>query len=439
MSKKLPPRFAVKIEKLIFSGEGIGRYENRPVFVMGALPGETVLVRPLKKNRHGIKAAIIEITEPAPGRRPAREGHYLSCSPWQVIPEETQRRYKRDAVIDLFARASGAKPAIDPEIVASEKPWHYRNKMEFSFFAGKNGDLSLAFHQRGRWGEYCALEDCALAHERINEVARNIIEVLRARGVKTAALKNLVLRYSYFEDKCLAALFVVDRDFKIFDLEIPDLAGTKIIYSDPRTPAAVATAVLHEQGRDCLTEEILGIKLKYHTDSFFQINPPAFADLLRYIRGYVAASDCLVDLYSGVGTIGYCLSDVFARVVSVESDLPAVAAARDNLLTNKLENVILLEGAAEKQDLPALLAAAGTIIVDPPRSGLHPRVIREILRAVPEQFIYVSCNPATQARDFALLKEKYRIRHWRLFDLYPQTPHVESVIIAERKKWWKIF
>jgi len=439
MSRKLPPQFEVKIEKLSFDGEGVGHYNKRAVFVYGALPGETILARPLKKRRNEIRAELLKVLKPADARREALEDHFSACSPWQIIPEERQLKHKQELVEQMFSRLAGKLPQKHPGIVAGDRVWHYRNKMEFSFTEKDHAELSLALHKRGSRYECWPLASCAIAHERINECAGELVRVLAEKGVKREQLKYLLVRYSYFEDKCLAALFVADKSFPVFGVNIASLAGWRIVYSDPRTPATVVTKVLCEEGRDFLAEEILGLKLKYYFDGFFQTNPPAFVGLLRYLKDNITPGGRLVDLYAGVGTIGFFLADSFKEVTSLEFDARAAEAARFNLSANKVVNAAVVSGAAEKQDLAGLLSGAGTLIVDPPRTGLHPKVIRAILRSAPEQFIYVSCNPQTQARDFAVLKEKYRARHWRLFDLYPQTPHSESVVIMERKRWWKIF
>src|SRR3989339_504802 len=439
MSKKLPPRFEVKIEKFSFAGEGVGRYGGREVFVYGGLPGETVSVRPLKKRRKGITAGFLEVIKPAAARRPAVEDHFFSCSPWQIIPEELQLKYKQELAERMFRELAEKSPQSDPGIVGGERFWHYRNKMEFSFTENKSGEPSLALHKRGSRYECWPLKSCAIAHERINESAGEIIKTLAARNIKREQLKYLLIRYSYFEDKCLAALFVADENFPVLSAFMPGLTGWRIIYSDPRTPATVTTKVLHEEGRDYLIEEISGLRLKYYFDSFFQTNPPAFSGPLDYLKDNIRPGGTLIDLYSGVGTIGLSLARNFERVISLEFDLRASEAARFNLSMNKIANAEVIGGAAEKQDLPVILSKADTVIVDPPRTGLHPKVTKAILAKAPENFIYISCNPLTQARDFAFLKKKYRVRRWRLFDLYPQTPHMESVLIMERERWWKIF
>lgn len=431
MSRKLPPQFEVTIEKIDHKGRGIGRFKNRRVCIYGSLPGERILAFPLKKNRREVNAGIVEVLEAHPERREERESHYLSCSPWQVMPESMQLEWKLKFTKELFANSLYALPDKKLEIVASENNWHYRNKMEFSFTENERGEIVLAFHQRGRYWKYFELESCVLARERMNDCAQHIIREIREQKISFVSLKNLLIRYSYAEDKCLAALYVVDEDFKKFDCVHDSLLGWQIIYSDPKSPTTVTTEILHKQGRDFLYENVGGVKLKYYYDSFFQINPPAFEKALDYVRENVQGNGTLVDLYSGVGTIGFALARNFEKVISAEFDARAVEAARESLAENKLDNVELYSGAAEKQDLDSILNRADCLIVDPPRSGMHPKVVKKILEHAPKYFIYVSCNPATQAQDFEKLKTKYKAKAWRLFDFYPQTPHVESVIVME--------
>lgn len=433
MSNRLPPQFEVTIEKMSHQGCGVGRFGNRSVCVYGVMVGERVLVRPVKKNRREVSARLIEILTPHPERRVERESHYLSCSPWQIIPENRQREYKLDFVRRLFSSNLYCLPAKELEIVASEASWSYRNKMEFSFTVGENGDVSLAFHERGRYWAYYELDSCVLACNKINICAQNILRVINEKKITPVSLKNLLVRYSYAEDKCLASLYVVDMDFLKFDTSDNDLVGWQIIYSDPTSPSTVTTEILHKQGREYLYENIGGVRLKYYCDSFFQINPPAFEKALDYVRKNVRGTGILVDLYSGVGTIGFSLAQNFQKVISVEFDARAVEAARESLVENKLDNVELFSGAAEKQDLDEILQRADCLIVDPPRGGMHPKVIKKILKYVPKHFVYVSCNPATQSQDFQKLREKYKVKAWRLFDFYPQTPHVESVMVMELK------
>jgi len=430
---KLEKEFEVVITRMHHTGEGVGRYKNRSIFVFGAIMGERALVRPIKVSRNKAKAAIIELLETSPNRRDAREGHYMSCSPWQIISYPRQLDYKIDMAKTLFKNEAGFVPDEEVDIIEPEKEWHYRNKMEFSFAEKGNGDLALAFHIRNRRYDCCRIHECALAHYKINEVANEVVAIMNRHQVKLAQLKNIVVRYSYREAKCLVVLYVKDENFKPFDISITEAAGWQIIYSDPQSPATVITKVLHQQGRDYLEEKIDFLKLRYRHNSFFQTNPPIFRELLLFVRDNIKKRGDLIDLYAGVGTIGMFLAKNFENVIAVELDEEAVKTAKENIELNDLKNVTFHLGATEKQDLKGIFSMAETLVVDPPRSGLHPKVTKAILNSKIKQFVYVSCNPLTQAKDLSLLKKKYKVKQWRLFDLYPQTPHVESVLILRRK------
>ena len=249
--------------------------------------------------------------------------------------------------------------------------------------------------------------------------------------MQVGALKTLVVRASFGENKILAALYVNDLDFKPFDIVHPDLSGFCIYYSDPARSVALATQVLHMQGTDTLTEVLAGKRLTYGLGNFFQVNPGATELLLQMLREQVGGGGVLLDLYAGVGTLGYALADRYAKVRTLELDAVASVYAEKNAAENALRHVEVVSSAAEAADLTGLLAGADTVIIDPPRSGLHPRVLTTLAEAKIPTLVYVSCDPATQARDYAELRKSYTVRLWKLFDFYPQTPHVESVMVLE--------
>jgi tRNA/tmRNA/rRNA uracil-C5-methylase (TrmA/RlmC/RlmD family) len=286
-----------------------------------------------------------------------------------------------------------------------------------------------------RHNQYYTLAQSEIAHERINECGQIVIEEIKRRNIDIKVLKYLLIRYSYFEDKCIAVLYVTDQAFSKFIINHPILKGWKIIYSEPKSPTTVSTKELLNTGENHLVEQIRDLKLKYHFGSFFQINPPSFMHVLRHVLKHVPVTKRLVDLYAGVGTIGLSLASMFDEVILAESDEEATRSARQNIKDNNILNAKVYTGESEKLDLSKIIWRSDTLIVDPPRSGLHPKALVQILKIKPKNFIYVSCNPLTQARDFKEIKKIYKTVHWKLFDLYPQTPHCESVIIMKRKLW----
>lgn len=432
MARKTPSEFEVEIENLVYGGEGLGYFNSKPVFVYGVLPGEKVRVCPVRVRSKFIKAALLEVIRPAKERRAPRDSHFLTSSPWEIIPEGLQRQLKVDLTKSMWKKIAKNLPADEVKIVPSVNDWRYRNKMEFSFVE-KDGKLSLAFHQRYYHNRFYSLVNSALAPAKMNECAGKILDELNKRQISVNKLKNLLMRYSFFEDSCLAVLYVKDKNFECFSVDIDGLSGWAVVYSDPKSPAAVSTEILSEQGNLTLTEAIKSYSFGYSYKNFFQVNPPTFEKIIEFLQENIKSGHTLLDLYAGVGVIGEALSGNFSKVTTIENDAEAGVLAEKNAQKNKLSNIEVISGFSEKQDLPALFKQADCLVVDPPRSGLHPKVARAIRDFGPKNFIYVSCNPSTQARDWSEWQEVYCVKAWRLFDMYPQTPHIESVLIMERQ------
>lgn len=431
---RLPETFEIEISDLVFGGEGIGHYGDRPVFVFGALPGETVLVRPVKVRRKFIKAELVQVLRRSNERISSQEEHYLTCSPWQILPYNLQLQYKKNLTQKMWQNFTTEDYPPNDQISPSPEQFSYRNKLEFSFGKTEKGDLTLAFHRRYRYSEYYNFKNCALGAPTMNTVAEKIVCELNKNDIELNELKNLTLRYSFYEDKVLATLFVKNKKFKIFNFFDSRLANWRIVYSDPASPMAIESALLLEQGDDIITEKIEDNFFRYGSQNFFQINPGAFVPVLDFIKQHIGKGSKLVDLYSGVGVFGIALGVNFEKLIFVEKDPTAKSFNQQNLQLNDLEkNATILSGESEKQDLEQILDGTDVLVIDPPRSGIHPRVLKKIIASNPKQIIYVSCNPATQARDYNALKERYKPIVARLFDLYPQTPHIESVVIMNAK------
>lgn len=413
--------FEITIERIERTGEGAGSFNGRPVLVFGAFPGERVMVSPYHRRRGVTYARLEQVLIPIPERRKPQEDYvHLTGSPWQSIPEDLQLEYKKSFVDEAV------------EITPSPESWRYRNKLEFSFAENLSGDLSLAFHMRGSFSRMCIVEGSILGGKVMNECAKIILDELRRQGVHADQLKTLVIRESISQNACVAALYVKDKDIPQISVHSDELAGLHIIYSDPRSPASVATRLLYSTGSEILSEHILNLSLSYRYNSFFQVNPAAFTNLILEAKKYIMPGRILIDLYCGVGTVGLLLADSFGSVLGYEIDAGAVAMARKNAAANNISKAEFTDGPVERQVLEAL-ASADTLVVDPPRSGLHPKVLGQILEHAPPNVVYISCNPETQQRDWDHLQDKYTKVRQKLFDFYPQTPHTESLLIMERR------
>ncbi|HXK38302.1 MAG TPA: methyltransferase domain-containing protein [Candidatus Paceibacterota bacterium] len=404
------------------------------VFVHGMLPGETAVVDTMRK--HGVLLGDIkEFISISPARKAPEELHYLSCSPWQVIQYPTQAALKHEIITDLYGYYDDApKPSFTP----AEQYYGYRTKAEFSFTDrdGVGGDLplALAYHIRNAGKARTALPSgCELLSENMNSVALALCAKLRDLGLTAFELKALTVRESKSNKICIATLYAKEKTIPEFSIDtIPNLAGIEVWYSTHKSPAAVQTELLWEKGIHTLTEDIDGIELTYPSDGFFQNNIPVFKKAVERMREFLPKDKTLLELYSGVGTIGLLLAKDAKSVHGVEINPSSVALAAANAAQNNISNYTAQCLPAEKIN-KELIEDFEVLLLDPPRVGLHPKLINSIKAAAPETIIYLSCNPETQARDYADMKDMYSIVHIEGFDFYPQTPHCESLLVLKKR------
>lgn len=425
--------FTMKAEKIAHDGAAEGVYEGKPVRVHGMLPGEEALVEATKK--HGIYVGVIkEVIVGSASRKNPEETHYLSCSPWQIADYALQLSLKHEILSSLWRYYDDAPKAT---FVPADKFYGYRTKVEFSF-TDRDGDialpLSLAFHERGGGYRRLALtKGCALVSDNMNRVALAVCSKLRELGYTTKELKTLVVRESKSTGKLLAILYAKAEVLPQFPVDdIAGLTGFLVFHSTEKSPASVPTKELWRTGEDFLHESILGTDIIYSWDSFFQNNIPVFEVAMKEMQDAIPASANVLELYSGVGTIGILLAKGAKHVHGVEIVQGAVESAQRNAEKAKLLNYVAECIPAEKMDV-RLLDKRDILVLDPPRSGLHPKVIAMILEKRPPKIVYLSCNPETQARDYSLLKEAYSVEKITGFDFYPETPHLESLVILTRK------
>lgn len=413
----------VEITKLVHGGQGLGELPSgKKVFVWNALPGERVRVRIIKKKRDYAEAIAEEIVRPSPLRQAPREPAFLSTSPWQIMPLSAENEYKKGLVQELFNQAHIHLPDFD--VTYDNREWQYRNKMEYSFWGDDEG-LHLALHLRGSHYKL-RLSGSLLAMPAVDEAARSIVRVLESAGVRASDLKTVMVRCSQ-AGQCVAALFVKTESFPKIDL--PDhVQGLRVYYSTPKSPASVPTQLLYETGSGHVADSLLGKEFLYDSESFFQVNVPVFEQALARIRQQLSSTEALVDMYAGVGSIGLSVAEKRVSLVEVH---PATAAmARTNAAKSGLQATVV-ETSTEKAT--EQIAGDAPVIVDPPRSGLHSKVIDVITAVRPPQLVYLSCNPATQARDLARLQSDYSVAYFEAFNFFPHTPHIETLAVLTRK------
>lgn len=413
----------VEIEKLVHGGQGIGVLpDGRKVFVWGALPGERVNVRILKGKKSYAEAITEEVLQPSPLRIEPRESNYLATSPWQIVPFNAENDYKKLIVEELFVQAHVPVPEFAMTSAGSD--WHYRNKMEYSFWGDDDG-LHLALHNRGSHRK-TIVQGSELAMPALDAAARATLDELQKHDLRAGDLKTIIVRCSQ-DGQAAVSLFVKPEEF--VELQLPaGVKGLRVYHSNPKSPASVPTRLLYELGDAQLSDKLLGKPFIYDVDSFFQVNLPVFEQALQRIKDKCSAADKIVDMYAGTGSIG--LSVANKAVDLVELDPATVAMARVNAEASGLEATVV-ESSTEK--VLENITGEYPVIFDPPRAGLHDKVVGRTLETMPPQVIYLSCNPATQARDLAKLQEKFTITHFEGFNFFPHTPHIETLAVLEPK------
>ena len=413
----------VTISKMVHGGQGLGELpEGLKVFVWNALPGETVKIRIIKEKRSYAEAIAEEIVTASPERIEAAESNYLSTSPWQIVNYDAENEYKKDIVQELFAGAKVALPALH-DVVHDDREWNYRNKMEYSFWGDDDG-LHLALHQRGTHGKQI-VSGSKLAHPAIDAGANAILEQLNELNSRAGDLKTIIVRCNQ-QGKTVAALYTKLKRFSKLELP-PELKGLRVYHSNPKSPASVPTELIYELGSTMLSDELLGQTFHYDVDSFFQVNPPVFEMALAAIKEHIT-EPTITDMYAGVGTIG--LSVASKAVDLIELDPATAHMAAENASFSRLDTTVVEASSEKSLDF---ISGVHPVIFDPPRAGLHDKVVDKVLDMLPPKLVYLSCNPATQARDLAKLQEKYTITDFQIYNFFPRTPHIETLAILERQ------
>lgn len=416
---KTPRVHEVVIDKLVHGGQGLGTLvDGKKALVWNVLPGEHVRFTERKSKSSFVEGVAEEILKLSSERETPRDDLYLSTSPWQMMTYASENKYKQEILIETLARG-GVTYEGDLNFQHPEEQWQYRNKMEYSFWGDDNG-LHLALYNRGTHQKQI-VTGSSIARPEIDATANAICEILQNYNVRAGDLKSLIIRCNQ-AGECVAALFTRNEKFTNF-LEFTNVCkGVVVYFSNPRSPASVATTKLYEHGDITLTDEILCKAITYDVLSFFQVNLDSYNLALRTIARAVEG-ERVTDMYAGTGSIGL---SVGAHTL-VEIDPHSAAMARHNAP----DGVQIIETASEKAT--EYIPTNETVIFDPPRAGLHADVTAAVLEQKPSRIVYLSCNPSTFARDLALLQDNYEIAAVTGYNFFPRTPHIEALAILERR------
>ena len=427
----------VKFNKITPGGQALGELESgKKIFAWGVLPGEIAEVQITKSKKSFAEGFATEILEKSPNRIEPRDAEsFLSTSPWQIFDFDFEQKTKQELIAESFRQE---KIALNQEEIYSDgEIFEYRNKVEFSFWFEKfensdDGELNLAFFKRGGKGKI-PVNGTSLAKPEINQAGQKVLEILRARKTASRDLKTLLIRANK-NGEIAAQLYVKEEDFTTFspqEIEKLNFKCFEIIFSSPKSPASVITKILQTSGEKNLTDSVLGVDFNYATESFFQINLPVYEKALLDMKRFIDSKKPTIDLYSGVGSIGLTIGE--NNLTMIEINESAVTEMRANIAKLGRENSAKAILAPSEKALDFIESGAN-LIVDPPRAGMDKKVCAKILEAEPEKIIYLSCNPTTQARDAAILSEKYDIIYSRGYNFFPRTPHIENLIVLELRK-----
>ena len=425
------------VESLAYGGKGVARRNGFVVFVAGGLPGDRVIAEVTKAKRGYAEAQAREVVRESPDRVPPRcdhGGEPCPGAPWQGLAYEEQLRHKHSQVDDALTRLGGLQGfELDPIEPALER-WRYRNKLEYSF-GEREGELVLGFHARGRWDVVVDAEDCQLASERNNAKRNELRDWARSAGLsaydrrsRQGILRNLVIRDGRRTGQLQTRLVTAPAEIPRPPVDLHTVAEGTGDAADGPTGAL---------GAEYLEEELAGFRFRISHRAFFQTNTE-MAERLYGIAAEMASltgRERVFDLFCGIGTLGLTLARRSGEVWGIEIVPEAIVDAGENARLNGIENARFRTGDARKEIRP-LLAEAGkpdVVVVDPPRAGLSKKVVRRLIECEAHRIVYVSCNPTTLAPNAAQLAEAgYRLRRVKPVDMFPQTPHIESVALLER-------
>jgi 23S rRNA (uracil1939-C5)-methyltransferase len=437
------------VDRLAYGGRGVARHGDLVVFVARALPGDRVRARVTKLKRRYAEALAVSLLEPGPERVEPRCAHFGVCGgcSWQDLDYAAQVRAKHAQVADALQRLGGFDDIELEPMVPAEGLYGYRNKVEYSWSQGADGP-ALGYHRLGRWDRLIAVEHCHIASAAGNDVRRAFERWARECGLAAydqrrgeGFLRHLVVREGGGTGEILAVLVTAPGEVPAVELLAGLLpVGVVGVVHAVNPGVAEVTSGLDGTtlvGRDWYSERLGGLDLRVCAGAFMQTNTVMAERLYAAAIDFAGLrpDDVVWDLYCGGGAIGLLAAGRAAHVYGIEISEESIAAARANAERNRIANAEFLAGDVAASVGPLLERAPrpDVVFVDPPRSGLTPKAVRRVLELAPARLVYVSCNPTTFAPNARQLVDGgYTLERVRPVDMFPQTPHIESVALLRR-------
>ena len=464
--KQLPMLENVTITDIAAEGKAIAKVNDVVVFVPFAVPGDVVNLQVTRKKSSFMEARVTELVRASETRQEPFCEHFGICGgcKWQILPYPEQLKYKQNEVENNLRRIGKVElPEISP-ILGSAKTTFYRNKLEFTFSnrrwrtfeemnAAKEFDTmnAVGFHIPGMFDKVLDINKCWLQDDIQNKIRNEIRSYalqnnltffdlrvqegfLRTMMVRTTSTGELMIILVFFhEDKTERKKLLQHIADKF-----PQITSLLYVINSKANDTITDQEVITFKGNDAIFEEMEGLRFKIGPKSFYQTNSEQAYELYKITRNFaeLTGDELVYDLYTGTGTIANFVSKNARKVIGIEYVPKAIEDAKVNSTLNGIENTLFFAGDMKNvltEDFIATHGKPDVIITDPPRAGMHDDVIKAILLAEPKRIVYVSCNSATQARDLALLEEKYRVTAVQPVDMFPHTHHVENVVRLEKR------
>lgn len=460
---------AIEITDIAAEGKSIARVNDMVVFVPWVVPGDVVDLKIRKKKHSYCEAEAVRFHKFSSLRTKPFCKHFGVCGgcKWQQLPYEEQLRFKQKQVYDQLTRIGKIElPDISP-ILGSAKTTEYRNKLEFGCsnrqwfekpltdeeFAANPISNAIGFHVTGFWDKILPIEKCWLMDDTNNRIRQFVFDYAVEHNLtffdareQVGLLRNLMIRNNCKGEYMVVLQFCTKQDdlptalMQTMVDVFPEIISLMYVENNKCNDTIGDLDVLTFKGQDHIIEEMEGLKFKVGPKSFYQTNTDQAYELYKVAREFanLSGNELVYDLYTGTGTIANFVSRKASKVIGIEYVPEAIEDAKVNSQINGIDNTLFFAGDMKdilNDDFISQYGRPDVIITDPPRAGMHPDVIDTILKAAPQRIVYVSCNPATQARDLAALDVDYKVVKIQPVDMFPHTTHVENVVLLTRERF----
>ncbi len=464
--KKLPEIENIEIVDVGAEGKAIGKYNEKVVFVPFAITGDRVNIQLTKKRKNYYEGFVTQTLEYSPQRTEARCEHFGICGgcKWQHMDYRYQLYYKEKQVKDNLQRIAKVKlPPVQP-ILPSPAIYHYRNKLEFTFsnkrwITGYSKELDfsklnmngLGFHLPKKFDRILDIRHCYLQETLSDKIRLAVKDYAISNGLTfydvrnwEGLLRNLIIRNT-IDGEWMIILSFLYEDKAIYGLleflkeKFPEVTSLMYVINPKKNDTILDLEVKLYAGKAFISEKMEDITFKIGPKSFYQTNSEQALRMYRIVRDFAGLSgaETVYDLYTGTGTIALFVARKAKKVIGIEYVEAAIEDARENAILNDINNTTFFAGDMVNVldgEFIRMHGKPDVIITDPPRAGMHPKVVEQIIKAAPEKIVYVSCNPATQARDLSLLDTFYEVKKVQPVDMFPHTHHVENVVLLKRRE-----